>query len=83
MFVFGADWLLTVLVDEHSDADSGDVESVQEVLDVVLLMLIHLIALPHLKDTLSSWQQNVTLIKPRGKKSLYCPFPDWPKNQNI
>ena len=44
--------LLTVLVDEHSYTDSAHVESVEEILYVVLLMWINAIAFPHLHDSL-------------------------------
>ena len=50
--VLGWEPRLTVLVDEHSDADAAHVEPVEEVLYVVLGGGVHLDALFHLDHTL-------------------------------
>ena len=75
---------LTVLVDEHSDADPGHVESVQEVLDAVVHLGVDRVRFFELKDALRHRLHHVRmpvanlhqcLAKPKIKKiNLFAYF---------
>lgn len=67
-------WQLTVLIDEHADGDAAGVETVQEVLDVVVgdgVLLAE--GLFELDDPLSHGGHHLVVPVPDGLQDLHKP----------
>lgn len=65
---------VTVLVDEHADANARHIETIEEVVDPVLHRLVDLVRFAHLDDTFGHGRNDVGVPVPNLYQRLTEPF---------